>query len=77
MEQPPIASKEVTSRSFLAQEVSATAHDAAYRLLLNKELESIDINAANSKFTVSKNPLEITLWQFEFEGEKFYLGPIS
>lgn len=75
METPPLNTRETTSRSFLAQEVSATAHDAAYRLRLDPALESLDIEAANSKFTVSRKPLSTTLWQFDFEGERFYLGP--
>ena len=66
--------QESTVKSFLTQEVSASAHDAAQRLLSDPETISLDIDAANSKFTVSKQPLAVTMWQFEFQGEKFYLG---
>lgn len=65
---------ETTMKSFLSQEVSASAHDAAQKLLSDPETISIEIDAANSKFTLSKQPLEVTMWQFELRGEKFYLG---
>lgn len=65
---------ETAMKSFLSQEVSASAHDAAQKLLSAPETISIEIDAANSKFTVSKQPLEVTMWQFKLKGEKFYLG---
>ena len=66
---------ETTMKSFLSQDVSAPAHDAAQRLLSDPQTISIEIDAANSKFTVSKRPLAVTMWQFEFQGVTFYLGP--
>ena len=66
--------QETTVKSFLSQEVSVPAHEAAEILLSEPETMSIDIDAANSRFTVSKEPLAVTMWQFELRGEKFYLG---
>lgn len=66
--------QEITMKSFLAENVSAEAHDAAQRLLSDPETVSIQIDAANSRFIVSKQPLEVTMWQFELQGQKFYLG---
>lgn len=65
--------QESTMNSFLSQEVSASAREAAQTLLSDPETISMEIDAANSKFTVSKQPLEVTMWQFELQGEKFYL----